>query len=264
MAAPLAELVAALERIAPPELAEPWDNVGLVIDVPEATDVRHCTLTIDFSEPVLEEALANGSQAVVAYHPPMFQAVRRLSARVTHERVILRAIRAGLALYSPHTALDAAPDGVNDWLGSAFGDAEVRPIPATDPEATALGREVRLAEPFSIQRCVDVIKRHLGLDHVRVATAPGHETGEPVRSIALCAGAGASVIGGQRTDLYWTGEMRHHDVLAALERGTSVVLCDHTNTERGYLPTLRAKLESACPNVVFAIATTDREPLSVS
>ncbi len=263
MPTPLADLLQALERIAPLDLAEDWDNVGLLVEVPEISEIAHCTLTIDLSEKVLQEAIGSGSQLLVAYHPPIFAPLKRLTRTDAKQRIVVDAIRAGISIYSPHTALDTATEGVNDWLADGFGPSERRGIPEPEPGGHAIGRALSLTEPASLDDCVGKIKEHLGLAHVRVAAAFPHRTGSKVRTVALCAGAGATVIAGEPADLYLTGEMRHHDVLAANERGTSVVLCDHTNTERGYLPTLRSRLAKACPDVAFAIATEDEEPLQV-
>lgn len=56
-----------------------------------------------------------------------------------------------------------------------------------------------------------------------------------INTIALCAGSGSSIFKGVEADLYLTGEMSHHEVLATVAKGSSVILCNHTNTERGYL-----------------------------
>jgi dinuclear metal center YbgI/SA1388 family protein len=73
-------------------------------------------LTIDFTAPVLAEALRQRVDAVVAYHPPIFHPLKRLTSGHPHQSLLLDAAQAGLALLSPHTALDACRGGVNDWL----------------------------------------------------------------------------------------------------------------------------------------------------
>lgn len=266
----LSEVVAALEEIAPLAFAEEWDNVGELVRIPAeggaGSGVARVLLTIDLSEPVLDEAIALGCELVVAYHPPIFAKWGRLTPDDTKQRIVLRAIRAGISIYSPHTALDAAPGGVNDWLCEAFGPGEARGIPTPPPGATApaIGRALTLAAPMTLDACVAGVKAHLGLDHVRLAAAPAHADGSRgIATIALCAGAGGGVLAGQEADLYLTGEMRHHDILAAVERGTSVLVCDHTNTERGYLTRLRDRLAAVCAGVEFAVSARDGEPLRV-
>ncbi|MBN3312953.1 NIF3L protein, partial [Atractosteus spatula] len=117
----LAQVVAALEALAPLALAESWDNVGLLVEPSPPRAVRVALLTTDLTPPVLEEAEARGAGLVVAYHPPLFRPVRRLTCSSWKERLAVRALELGVAVYSPHTALDCLAGGVNDWLCAALG-----------------------------------------------------------------------------------------------------------------------------------------------
>lgn len=112
----LEQLVNALEQIAPTRHAEAWDNVGLIAGDPQQA-VSRVMLTIDYTPEVAAEAQGEGCDAVVAYHPPIFEAVKRVVAG----SVVFDAIRRGVALYSPHTALDVAEGGTNDMLADAIG-----------------------------------------------------------------------------------------------------------------------------------------------
>jgi dinuclear metal center YbgI/SA1388 family protein len=123
----LDQLESALERIAPLEYAEEWDNVGLLVRGVR-DDVDKILLTIDLTEPVLEEAVESCVDTVIAYHPPIFSPLERLGSGSAAERIVLGAVRAGLHVYSPHTALDAAPDGVNDWLIDCLGAGDKRAL----------------------------------------------------------------------------------------------------------------------------------------
>lgn len=60
-------------------------------------------------------------------------------------------------------------------------------------------------------------------------------------TIASCAGSGRSVLVGCTSDVWLTGEMSHHEVLDAVHAGTSVILCEHSNSERGFLKQELAK-----------------------
>ena len=86
-----------------------------------------------------------------------------------------------------------------------------------------------------------------------------------IQTVAVVAGAGGSLLKGVQADLYLTGEMSHHDVLAATANGTSVLLCDHTNTERGYLfNKLKCDLTSLLNSAVEIITSNfDGDPLTV-
>lgn len=121
------ELINALEQIAPLSLAAEWDNVGLLVGS-DQWPVDSVLLTIDLTEEVLREAIEKQATLIVAYHPPIFDPLTTLTDRSPKQRIILEAIRAGISIYSPHTALDAAPGGVNDWLAEGLGPGVVHPL----------------------------------------------------------------------------------------------------------------------------------------
>ena len=137
----LAAALKTLEQVAPSGGAEPWDQVGLQVGDPrQAVDVA--LLCIDYTPAVLEEAARLGARLVVAYHPPMFKPLGRLTTGDGggwKQTLLVETVRAGVAVYSPHTALDAAEGGTNDALCDAIaGDGAsdrraIRPIvPATE------------------------------------------------------------------------------------------------------------------------------------
>ena len=85
-----------------------------------------------------------------------------------------------------------------------------------------------------------------------------------VTTVAVCAGSGASLLQGVKADVYLTGEMSHHEVLAATFRRTAVILCEHSNTERGFLDVFRQMLQRCLdPDVEVTISKADRDPLQV-
>jgi dinuclear metal center YbgI/SA1388 family protein len=380
MSLSLARAVGVLEELAPPAFAEEWDNVGLLLEPlgdrkneREPPSVRRALVTIDLTEAVLDEAFARDADLVVSYHPPVFRALKRLGPRGLAGRTLLRAARAGVAIYSPHTALDAAPGGVNDWLADGVGRGERTPlvdgslldagaafkivtfVPAEHADAVAnalgragagvigdytecssrtasvgtfhggagtnpavgqrgklehvdetrlemvcpgralgavarvmrdvhpyeepawdvyplaarpragfgMGRGVTLETPVTLETLVARLKTQLGRASLRVAATPEQRAGKPVRRVACCAGSGGGVF--ERApgfDVYVTGELSHHAVLARLAAGSSVVLAEHSSSERGYLPFYAAKLaELAGGALEVAVAERDHEPL---
>jgi dinuclear metal center YbgI/SA1388 family protein len=129
-----------MERVAPSRLAEPWDNVGLLLG-DRAAPCGRVLVSLDWTAAVLEEALALGVDAVASYHPPIFDPLKRLSSDDPRQRVLLEAAQAGIALLSPHTALDAVKGGLNDWLaeGVAGGADAVARSEGFEPLRPAAG-----------------------------------------------------------------------------------------------------------------------------
>jgi len=126
-----------MSKLAPLHLAQSWDNVGLLAGDRSAT-VRRVLLCIDFSPAVLAEARRGRCEMVIAYHPPLFKPIKSLVADGATPRsmtaALHAAIRAGIAIYSPHTALDAADGGTGDALAALCGATVTGPLDfATNP-----------------------------------------------------------------------------------------------------------------------------------
>jgi dinuclear metal center YbgI/SA1388 family protein len=260
-------LAEAMESVAPARLAEPWDNVGLLLGDRSAPCGR-VLVAVDWTAAVLEEALALGVDAVVCYHPPIFDALKRLCADDPRQRTLLEAAQAGIALLSPHTALDAVQGGVNDWLAEGIAGgadkfargASCAPLrPAAAPGEGA-GRLLVLRAPATVREIASRLRRHLGVKRIE-CTSGGVAKHQ---RIALCPGAGASFLqdaSAHGATLLVTGEARHHEHLAAQALGITMLLPGHTQTERGYMPTLARRLARALPGVDFTTSQSDLPPL---
>ena len=127
---------------------------------------------------------------------------------------------------------------------------------------TGVGRKVVLKDPISLQTAVSLIKHHLKLPDVAVATAHGISSETKISTIAICAGSGGSVLKGVGADLYFTGEMSHHEVLDAVQLGTHVILTRHSNSERGFLEIVaNSHLKNLMPQIEFIVSSNDKDPL---
>jgi len=123
----VAAAVETLERLAPPALAADWDNVGLLLGA-GAAEVRRVMTCLTVTPDSAAEAVAEGVQLVVTHHPILFRAVKRLTDATAEGRMLLSLARGGVAVYSPHTAFDDAPNGINDLLARRLGLTEIGPL----------------------------------------------------------------------------------------------------------------------------------------
>jgi len=243
-----------MERIAPLRLAEKWDNVGLLLESPVQKSGRNTILlTIDLTSSVLSESIAKDSSIIVAYHPPIFNGLKSFTQSNPLQNSLLHCAAQGISVYSPHTALDSVWGGINDWLAEGLmktkGDGEIRALvaeklnPSTGEIEGGEGRLLTLKEPIAMDVLEKRIKSYLKLSQIQVAYPYADKSRSmPIHTVAICAGSGGSMLLGRDADVYLTGEMTHHEVLAGVAAGKHVILCGHTNTERGYLPILAAKL----------------------
>jgi dinuclear metal center YbgI/SA1388 family protein len=121
-----------LRRFAPLELAEAWDNVGLLLgDLgDEPLPVERVMTCLTVTPESASEAVTQRAQLIVTHHPVLFHAAKRLTAEHPQQRMLLDLIRAGVAVYSPHTAFDNTEGGINDILARRLGLGDVRPLRA--------------------------------------------------------------------------------------------------------------------------------------
>jgi dinuclear metal center YbgI/SA1388 family protein len=120
------DIVAAIEKLAPPKLAQDWDNVGLLLGDSQS-DVKNVLLTIDITKDVLSEAVKQKAKLIIAYHPVIWDSLRKVTADGL-SGIVYKLIRSGIAVYSIHTALDSAVGGVNDGLAEIIGIRDAKPI----------------------------------------------------------------------------------------------------------------------------------------
>ena len=254
----LNQIIALLNNIAPLELAADWDNVGLLLEPKPDASIKRVLLSVDLTQSVIEEAIKKKVNLILCYHPILFKPVQSLCMSSPFDRNLLLLIQKKIALYSPHTALDHVIGGVNDWLIDGCGVGEVTFINPSKDQLSGAGRMLSLNRAVSINTLCKRIKSHLHTPYLRVA--PGASNN--IRTIACCAGAGASVLTDVQADCYLTGEMSHHDVLAAQATGSTVILSEHTHTERGFLPLYQSIIQKALnAPVELIISTQDKDPL---
>ncbi|KAF1916170.1 GTP cyclohydrolase 1 type 2/Nif3 [Ampelomyces quisqualis] len=301
-------VVRAMQKLYPQALADnSWDNTGLLLEAPFVPSRRQSNtalLTIDLTKAVADEAIALKSSIVIAYHPIIFRGLKSITLANTQQQTLLRLASHGISVYSPHTAVDAAPGGLGDWLAdivtgtktsqdegdSATGPSQksdnpdpddpfierkrpaytlhhqpsqttlrVAKLPATTETTAAvphtrrpvipqspeleshpgagMGRIVEFSQPQPLPALLDRIGKGLNNPKGFPIAIPQNATISDIdiRSVGICAGSGASLLSNLDVDLLFTGEMSHHEALAAIEKGQVVINLFHSNSERGFL-----------------------------
>jgi putative NIF3 family GTP cyclohydrolase 1 type 2 len=193
--------------------------------------------------------------------------------RVPHDALWADAIRRDIGLYSPHTALDVARDGTNDFLADACGvgaegRAALRPYAGkpgrAEPEGIGLGRIGAVAST-SRRELVARVKAKLGLAYVLVAGPLDGALPAPAL-VAVAAGAGGELLEDAvraGATVFVTGEVRHHDALSAARRGVTVIATLHSNSERAAVRAYAARLGGKLAGVTVTTSTADADPFVV-
>lgn len=126
----LKEVIAALTRLAPLELAESWDNVGLMIGA-KSQEVRKVLCALDVNEAVIDEAIEGGYECIVSHHPFLFAPIKKLDLEKGQGKLIAKLIKNDIAVYSMHTNYDIAQGGLNDYLSEKLGLEQIKILQKT-------------------------------------------------------------------------------------------------------------------------------------
>lgn len=265
----LHDIVARLGRFAPLDLAEEWDNVGLLIGN-EDREIRRVLTCLTLSPDVAMEAVARQVDLVIAHHPVLFRPVRRLTSQTPEGQMLLNLIAAHVAVYSPHTAFDSAADGINQQLAESLGLVQIdvlRPKLPADVAASLIeptpgggGRRGRLPQSESLIEFVDRVKRALDLRCVQYI---GNDD-RPIQGVAVACGSGAEfLVDAQHSgcDVLVTGEARFHACLEARTAGTAMVLAGHYATERPAVEQLARSLGEWFTDLDCRSSEVERDPI---
>jgi dinuclear metal center YbgI/SA1388 family protein len=285
-----------MQRIAPLEYADKsWDNVGTLLESPSKVTTSGAAgaggkilLTIDLTPAVAAEAVSEKVNVIVAYHPFIFSGLKSITLRDPKQLALMQLVQSEISVYCPHSALDAVSGGLNDWLCSIVDGATATTssntsapcyaptrcpiIPAENNPSIGVGRYS--TAKTNLADVIAAVKAGTNTPHLRVAVPDELRHKSPseikIESYAVCAGSGATVFRGlrgpmSRPDLLLAGELDHHTVLAWIQKGTCVVLCEHTNSERGYLAAeLKSRLGrelGAGDGVEILVSKVDADPM---
>ena len=253
------DMVKILNEMAPPRLAEDWDNVGLLVGrMKKPARVILCSL--DFSKEVLEQAQTVHADLIVTHHPAIFKGIRQLTDLDWQTALLLQAAQADIAVYSAHTNLDSAVGGVNDILAALLELTNVEALNGEEDSLEGLGRIGQLATPLSAEAFAQKVKKALRLPYVTLISAQ-----RPVSKAAVCGGSGMSllnVVAASGADTFVTGDIHYHDAQDAVGKNINLIDATHQGTE---LPvanhmadrlSLRLSKENSAVKVLVAKETT--------
>lgn len=229
-------------QIAPYELAEPWDNVGLLLGRADNAVTRVLT-ALDLTDGVVKEAAALGAQVIVTHHPVMMDARKRLTDADREGRLLLELAENGIAHIAAHTNFDSAAGGVNDTLMTLMG--------AGDLEGEGCLRVGSLEEGMTFEKLCARAQKKL---HAAVRAYGAPETN--VKKLGCCSGAGGSFFAEAKAlgaDCFITGEIKHHIALEAMDAGMCVIEAGHFETENPACEVMANALQNACDGLKYNV-----------
>lgn len=242
MNATVSDVLELLESLAPPSLAESWDNVGLQVG-DRSRRVRSVWVSLDPLPEVVDEACRAGVDLLVTHHPLLFRPLSVVDVETPIGRILQEALTHGLSVAAAHTNLDSASGGLNDLLAQKLQLVHLRPLVPAEPGPSGrsgagdegivpagMGRVGNLTAEMPLAELVRRVKGALGLAAVRWV---GDGT-RKVTTVAVCSGSGSGLLEAfyrSAAEVFISGDLRYHDARDAQASGRALIDVGHFPSE---------------------------------
>jgi dinuclear metal center YbgI/SA1388 family protein len=280
MGATVAQITKILDQLAPPLLAEEWDNVGLQIGDPRLP-VQRIWIALDPTPKVVKAACEKNVDLLITHHPLIFRPLKSIDFETPGGSVIQMAAHHQLAIFSAHTNLDIVQDGVNDILAKRLGlrhlamlqpvhlgersKEDVSPI-SSDEMEHGIGRIGSLDKTRSLEFLVSLVKKKLELDFVKVAG----DLEIKVTRVAICSGSGSSLMQAflsSKAQVYISGDIHYHDAREAESVNRAIIDIGHFPSEHLMVNALAQKLKNIISksgiDVEIMACTIEKDPFRI-
>lgn len=251
-----------LQEKAPFELQESFDNAGFLVGR-EGASVSKLLVALDITEQVVQEAVEQGAQLIVAHHPVIFGGAKSVTDQTVTGRILLSLAENGIAAICAHTNLDAVEGGVNDALALKLGLTDIGQLKQSGVDGQGRPYGIGRVGFVSEQPLYDfamAVKRLLGANGIRLV-----DGGRPVRMVAVGGGACADFMEdvlAQGCDTFVTSDVKYHQFLEARALGLNLIDAGHFPTEDVVCPVLKEWLTKRFPHVSVSVSQRHAEVFS--
>ncbi len=272
MIATVADIIDVMESIAPSRLAEKWDNIGLQTGK-ASWPVKRLRVALDPLTDVVNEACYDNIDLLITHHPLIFKPLTRIDFDTPVGRIICMAAKQRLAIFTAHTNLDSARDGINDLLARRIGLKDLSVFaqssqPSQQSDQTSvhyegLGRIGTTGTGIELDALATEIKTKMNLKHLKYA---GNQH-LIVNKIAVCTGSGSSLMSQfleSEAQVFISGDLRYHDARDAEANQRGLIDIGHFASEHLVVAVLKEKLENIFAlkgyNIGIDISFSEKEP----
>lgn len=256
-----ADIASTIEKFAPLSLQESYDNAGMQVGNPEMP-VSALLLCLDFTEDILQEAIGRGCNMIVSHHPLLFRGLKEITGSNDTQRIVIEAIRNGIALYSAHTNLDSARNGVSYEMARMLGihDIQVLCSNTEDPD-TGLGVIGNIPPTPKIE----FLRKVKEIFNVKAVRYSDRTSKLVIKRVALCGGSGAELIGDalkMNADAIVTGDVKYHEMV---NFGQNMLVADigHFESELCAREIFFRIIRAEYPELPIYFAESEKNPISI-
>ena len=250
------DIIRAVEEFAPAAVQEEWDNSGLIIGSPE-DNIDGVLVAFDCTPETVDEAVGEGCGMIVTHHPLIFKGLKKIIPGDPVCDAVIKAVKAGIAVYAAHTSADKVLGGVSFAMAGRLGLKDVE-ILSNDSEETGLGAIGELPEPLPAKDFIALLKKAFGCSVVK-CSAPIEGL---ISKVALCGGSGAEFIPlaqARGAQAYISADISYHNFFTP--EGFMVADIGHFESEVEITDILFSKLKKNFPNFAVRISTVMHNPV---
>lgn len=255
----LKEIIDKLNRFAPNNYQEPFDNSGLQIGDING-EIDKALVCLDVTENVINEAIALGANLIVSHHPLLFRGLKKITFDTYIERIVKLAIKNDIAIYSMHTNLDKIKAGVSCRLAECLGLKNISILSGdVQNENVGLGAVGELQNECSELEFLKIIKDRLHVHTIKYSPLRNKQ----VKKVAVCGGSGAEFISEailHQADMYITADIKYHEYFLP---DNQIVIADvgHFESEIITKDIIYEQLKENFPKFAVAISQTETNPV---
>ena len=255
----LKEITNIIEQWAPLNWAEDFDNVGLLVG-DSSSIVNKAIITIDTLENVIEEAIENNCDLIISFHPIIFDGLKKVNNKNYVERVIAKAIKNNINIYSIHTNLDNHPEGVNFQISKYLELNKTKIlIPKIDFDG-GMGMIGELNKPISEKDFLNFIKNKMRVKMIKHSDF----INKKIKKIAVLGGSGSFAIEDAikaGADCFVTSDLKYHDYFKA-ENKILLIDMGHYESEQYTKELILNFLRKKIPKFACIISKSNTNPVN--
>ena len=262
------EIIFALERFAPLPLQESYDNAGLQIGLTEV-EASGALLCLDVTEEVLDEALSLGCNLVISHHPLLFCGLKTVADRNMVERCVRKAIQNDIVVYSAHTNLDNAEDGVNFKIAEKLEMGNVQllrphPVKVKDGrhEYTVMAGSGVIGELPVAEDSLKFLQRIKSVFHIE-CLMHNELLQSSISKVVISGGAGDFLLEEairMGADAFLTGEMHYHHYFGH-DQEIQIAVMGHYQSEQYTKEIFNSIIGEICPELPVYMTAIDTNPI---
>lgn len=224
------EITQILERVAPLCYASSWDNVGLMLGDLD-NEVNKVMLALDVTPDVVNQAIKEDCSLIVSHHPFIFDGIKSVDFSKAHGKMIKDLIKNNINVYSCHTNMDSAEDGINTHLAKKFQLEDVIVLEENDKfDGIGIGRVGNLKKAVTLNELASLSKELLNTPFVKVV---GNSSKE-IKRLAVASGSCGDLISLAKekgADAIITADVKYHQALEGYDCGIGIIDAGHFPTE---------------------------------